>query len=335
MEWVLTTLLFLLGFLENARATNFMLLAYKDELKSISTRRMLTSSQDLSQNVLFYLQVRCKKEDPCEGSEIKEKLIPNDVGILQSSYFDPNRPTKIIIHGFLSNSNKPVAQLMKNSLLEHEDVNVILVDWGKISSGIDYNSIAKRTTDVGAYVAEFIDFLVENGAQLDDIHLIGHSLGAHVAGFAGAGVKSGKVARITGLDPAKPGFYRVPIEKRLNTDSAKFVDCIHTCVGMLGLTEAICTADFYPNAGKNMQPGCPFYDFGRCSHVRSYEYFAESIDPNHKFLMETCPSLPVHSHEKCVPSSVEMGYHTPSSVKGIFYGTTNNKSPFAVVTRRK
>lgn len=48
--------------------------------------------------------------------------------------------------------------------------------------------------------------------------IIGHSLGAHACGFAG---KKYKFARITGLDPAGPGFKGQPKEKRLDIDDAK------------------------------------------------------------------------------------------------------------------
>jgi hypothetical protein len=45
----------------------------------------------------------------------------------------------------------------------------------------------------------FVEFLCENtGASLKSFHLIGFSLGAHVAGGAGAAIGSGKVFRITG-----------------------------------------------------------------------------------------------------------------------------------------
>ena len=62
--------------------------------------------------------------------------------------------------------------------------------------------------------------------------MIGYGLGAHVAGFAGKKVQEGGkkkiVGRITGLDPANPGFdYDCP-KFRLDKMDADFVDIIHT-----------------------------------------------------------------------------------------------------------
>jgi hypothetical protein len=52
----------------------------------------------------------------------------------------------------------------------------------------------------GEHVAELIEFLVaQTVAKLEDFHIIGGSLGAHVAGFAGKSTTTGKVGRITGL----------------------------------------------------------------------------------------------------------------------------------------
>ena len=52
---------------------------------------------------------------------------------------------------------------------------------------------------------EFIDYIIElTGANVRDFHLIGFSAGAHVVGGAGAAVTSGRIPRISGLDPAHP-----------------------------------------------------------------------------------------------------------------------------------
>lgn len=59
------------------------------------------------------------------------------------------------------------------------------------------------------------------------MHLIGHSLGAHTAGYAGEKL-AGNIGRITGLDPAEPYFQGMPSHLRLDYTDAKLVDVIHT-----------------------------------------------------------------------------------------------------------
>lgn len=92
-----------------------------------------------------------------------------------------------------------------------------------------------------------------------NVHILGHSLGAHIAGFAGAKV-AGAIGRITGMDPAGP-LYEFPLLResrgRLDPTDAVFVDIIHTCAGAAGFVEAIGHVDFYPNGGTFNQPGCP------------------------------------------------------------------------------
>ena len=70
----------------------------------------------------------------------------------------------------------------------------------------------------------------------EQVHLIGHSLGAHVVGFIGKGVQTlglGKLARITGLEPAYPTFEFAGPSERLSDEDADFVAVIHTNSGML------------------------------------------------------------------------------------------------------
>lgn len=67
----------------------------------------------------------------------------------------------------------------------------------------NYLRSAASTRNVGRNVAMVIDAMVtQHDANLDDIHIIGHSLGAHTAGYAGMYLRNEKgkqVARITGL----------------------------------------------------------------------------------------------------------------------------------------
>lgn len=52
---------------------------------------------------------------------------------------------------------------------------------------------------IALVVAKFLDFLIDDlGVKKNTIHVLGHSLGAHIAGIAGDNVKSRLLPRITG-----------------------------------------------------------------------------------------------------------------------------------------
>lgn len=61
-----------------------------------------------------------------------------------------------------------------------------------------------------------------------------------------------------GLDPARPLFEvpKMPPDFSLDAGDADFVDILHTCGGVYGYRESHGDADFYPNNGRPMQPGC-------------------------------------------------------------------------------
>jgi pimeloyl-ACP methyl ester carboxylesterase len=84
--------------------------------------------------------------------------------------------------------------------LARGNYNIIGVDWSVLAAAPNYIAAALNTRPTGAHIAELIDFLVtQTGAKMEDFHLIGHSLGGHVAGFAGKSINAGNVGRITGL----------------------------------------------------------------------------------------------------------------------------------------
>lgn len=107
--------------------------------------------------------------------------------------------TKLICHGFLDTSNKKWIIDMKNAILSTENVNVIVTDWS-MGNGFPYTQATANTQVVGAEIAKLVKALsTASGKSLERYHLIGHSLGSHIAGYAGSRL-NGKLGRITGLD---------------------------------------------------------------------------------------------------------------------------------------
>lgn len=86
--------------------------------------------------------------------------------------------------------------------------NVFSVDWSHISKDIIYSTPAILTLSVGIVVAEFFERVVAyTGIYPSDVHLIGHSLGAHVMGSCGSNFKLGKIGRITGEETERNQIY--------------------------------------------------------------------------------------------------------------------------------
>lgn len=82
--------------------------------------------------------------------------------------------------------------------------NVITVDWSKESKTLIYLKSAYWTKTVGERIAQLLENMVKlKVIDPSDIHVIGHSLGAHIAGACGDAFKLGKIGRVTGQRSAR------------------------------------------------------------------------------------------------------------------------------------
>lgn len=240
--------------------------------------------------------------------------------------FDSSRPSKFIIHGMTHNANKEWVITMKNAILDAENVNVITVDWSK-GNGFPYLQACANAQVVGAVIARLINTLISNTkSTASDFHLIGHSLGAQVSGYAGERIQG--LGRITGLDPAGPFFEGTDTSVRLDPTDAEFVDVIHTdgsahlMLG-LGLMEKTGHVDFYVNGGAN-QPDCPatsgkilhaifnvvtvdfegLEDSVLCSHMSAVYYYTDSIkNKNCQYTAYPCKSVKEFNKGNCLRCS--------------------------------
>lgn len=191
---------------------------------------------------------------------------PEMIILNKSQNLNENSTVKMIIHGFKEHNNVSWYRNMIKEYLPKDNHKVIAIDWSKWSKKFYIEAVAS-TYSVGIHIGNFIRDLMKNyNLNLQNIHIIGHSLGAHVAGFAGDHfykLTKTKISRITGLDPAGP-LFEIPINNNnnwLDKGDAQFVDNIHTDAGYFGFKHPTGHADFYPNGGLAIQPGCEITQF--------------------------------------------------------------------------
>ncbi|XP_050673968.1 inactive pancreatic lipase-related protein 1-like [Leptidea sinapis] len=258
---------------------------------------------------------------------------------IKSRYFNAANDVKIITHGWFSSNNASWLEDMKDTFLQDMDLNVITVDWSSLAQNILYPASALATRHVGKKVARLINALKRSySIKSDMVHLIGHSLGAHVMGYAGSYTQDDPVFRITGLDPARPLFEvpKLPDKYILDKSDAVFVDVIHTDAGVLGFSSNCGHVDFFPNGGKPIQPGCTgnIVEQEACSHGRSCDLFVESISyasTDNGFTSRLCESWDQYINGLCKDApEAKMGYPVSPTVRGTYYLYTSNQTKYSV-----
>ncbi|XP_058442646.1 uncharacterized protein LOC131425086 isoform X2 [Malaya genurostris] len=271
-----------------------------------------------------------------------------------------NVTARAIIHGFGSSCTHVWVYEMRTALMAVEDCIVICMDWENGATLPNYVRAAANTRLVGRQLSYLLKGLqTHNKLNISRVHLIGFSLGSHVAGFAGAELKG--LHRITGLDPAGPLFESQHPHARLDDTDAGFVDVIHSngenlILGGLGSWQPMGTVDFYPNGGR-VQHGCsnlfvgavtdiiwapPASVEGRslCNHRRAYKFFIDSVAPKCLFPAFPCDNYELFLKGDCfscnrVQNGSEtsvcgnMGYYADRSIgRGQLYLKTREEEPF-------
>nr|XP_054316667.1 endothelial lipase isoform X4 [Pongo pygmaeus] len=119
---------------------------------------------------------------------------------LEDCSFNMTAKTFFIIHGWTMSGifENWLHKLVSALHTREKDANVVVVDWLPLAHQL-YTDAVNNTRVVGHSIARMLDWLQEkDDFSLGNVHLIGYSLGAHVAGYAGNFVK-GTVGRITAI----------------------------------------------------------------------------------------------------------------------------------------
>ncbi|XP_012146811.2 phospholipase A1-like [Megachile rotundata] len=282
------------------------------------------------ESVSYYLYTR---EKPY-GEEVR----------LQDEYIPlrANKKVVFLIHGFISEANNSNYFDLVGVWLKKEDINIFSLDWSNaacsdgfsLSDLLAYNSAVNNIHVVSEHLTNFTIKLVnEYGMNVRQTLIVGHSLGAHVAGIAGKAVQEilyQKYQQIIGLDPAGPNFKNKDCTERLCKSDAAFVQVFHTS-SLVGFYDAIGDYDFYFNGG-DKQPGCIL---PVCSHTRAVIYFTMSLLHSPCFIatpwkigFENILSLTHCNLNICIYPGLDVSGQT---IGGTYYVNTTSTEPYCTL----
>ncbi|PSN50074.1 hypothetical protein C0J52_04198 [Blattella germanica] len=193
---------------------------------------------------------RATQEDP-------QLLNTLDAASLHQSRFDPQHQTKIIIHGFGGGRHLSPSTDLRDAYFTRGEYNIIIVDYSTLVKEPCLSQVNWAPRFGAKCIAQLVEYLAAHprGVAPDVLHLIGYSVGAHIAGLVANYLNAGKLGRITGLDPTILFYMGNNRSRDLDPTDAHFIDVIHTGAGILGQWGPNGHADFYVNGGTS-QPGC-------------------------------------------------------------------------------
>ncbi|XP_018795054.1 PREDICTED: lipase member H-A isoform X1 [Bactrocera latifrons] len=264
--------------------------------------------------------------------------------MLEDSNFSKTKNTVLYIHGYLEDADIESVHVIVDAYLQRNDVNLIVLDWGELANGNYMFDAVVNCKQLASVLARNLIAMFEMGLDIDKFHIVGHSLGGQMAGIIGREVyrrngKTKKLPRLSALDPAFPLFYGT-FSYHLSKHDAEFVDVIHTDAWIYGAPVSTGTADFWPNGGTTLQPGCPkrnyklLSDNDLSSHRRSWWFWAESVKkefPCHFYAVKA-KNWGDFKNGKYVDNEeqrVVMGHDCPTNITGDYYLQTNGIQPYA------
>ncbi|XP_072380359.1 pancreatic lipase-related protein 3-like [Diabrotica undecimpunctata] len=251
-------------------------------------------------------------------------LNTSETSQLGSSGFSVGKDTVLVIHGWKSNYKSEINVVLSEAYLGKYDINLLVVDWSRVANDL-YVIASASVEKIGQIVGNYIKTLQQKfKLDLNKTAIVGHSLGAHVAGIAGRTV-GGLANYLIGLDPAWPLFVVLHRNIRIRPTDAKFVQIIHT--SDVGIQASLGHSDYYPNGGLR-QPRCPLILYDLCSHVRAYIYLAESIKTG-RFVAKQCRNYLDFKTGCRGPQSYMGEFYIDKKARGTYYLDTNSTPPYA------
>ncbi|XP_052744588.1 inactive pancreatic lipase-related protein 1 [Bicyclus anynana] len=247
--------------------------------------------------------------------------------------YDEDSHLVVFCHGFTDDPSQTSFTSVSQAYFDGGQMSMIALDASPYISWF-YLRSTTLVRFIGERLGALLHALVKEGQSPSKIHIVGHSLGAHIAGYTGkhfTELSGSKLGRITGLDPAGPCFSRLQPALRLNRTDADYVDIVHTDAGAYGISEQVGHKDYYPNRGTR-QPDCLLQT---CSHSRAWELYSESVLRPRAFPAVRCKDWDAFANGDCDFDNISyMGYASEpgpdDEEEGKYFLQTNTTNPFGL-----
>lgn len=96
---------------------------------------------------------------------------------------------KLLIHGWNADAHHVAMEPVRNAYLRINSSHVLMADWRDIA-GLRYFIARDKIAQVGKRICQLLrTFMKQSNVTSNQIHVIGHSLGAHVATHVGRCIK--------------------------------------------------------------------------------------------------------------------------------------------------
>lgn len=239
---------------------------------------------------------------------------------------DDHIPSTIVIYipGWWNTPDDESSQAMVNALLTRNPLVLFIDTQNYFSQG--YISSASSVKPLSRLLYHFIERLHQNGIDPASLHIIGFSLGAHVAGLAGKILQkrlNQSIGKITALDPARPCFSRPT--QRLQRGDANFVHVIHSSPGVVGLKAPLGHLDVYINGVDGTQPECKGKTLSaQCDHSLSWNLYISSVKNSSTLLGRHCDDWNSLVNRDCNGNEVPVGYDASSTLGGLYLYRSKN-----------
>lgn len=99
--------------------------------------------------------------------------------------YNSKYPLKILIHGWKASKNHISTNSIKNAYLGRGGVNLLSVDWS-LAANSNYDHARYNIRKYGIAISKILEeFFNLMNIEPINVHILGHSLGAHIGGIIG------------------------------------------------------------------------------------------------------------------------------------------------------